>query len=75
MEWVSRVLAIVFLMLAPGLFGQWLDARWGTEVLGLLGFAIGLTLGITSLVTMTKSPQSDSTKRPRSTNSDSNRHK
>lgn len=40
--WVSKILTIVLLMVAPGLVGWWIDERAGTRVLFmLLGFAVG----------------------------------
>ena len=55
MEWVSRILAVVAVMVAPGLLGGWLDRRWGTGFLTLLGFALGLTVGTAYLLIITKS--------------------
>jgi hypothetical protein len=59
MEWVSRILAVVVVMIAPGLLGGWLDKRLGTGFLTLLGFALGLTAGTAYLLVVTRS------KRPR----------
>ncbi|HVA50972.1 MAG TPA: AtpZ/AtpI family protein [Pirellulales bacterium] len=56
MTWVSRVLAVVAMMVLPGLAGQWLDKRWGTGFLGLIGFAVGLVSGMGYLLAMTKLP-------------------
>lgn len=53
-EWASRVTAVSLEMVLPGIGGQWLDKRWGTNFLALLGFAIGLSVGITHLLAMTK---------------------
>lgn len=55
MEWAYRIFAVVAVMVGPGLGGQWLDDRFGTHFLALLGFAIGLTLGISCLIVMTRS--------------------
>lgn len=54
MEWVSRILAVVVVMVGPGLLGHWLDDRWGTSFLTLLGFALGLIAGTTYLIALTK---------------------
>jgi hypothetical protein len=54
MEWVSRILAVVVVMIAPGLLGSWLDDRWGTSFLTLFGFALGLTAGTAYLLAITK---------------------
>lgn len=56
MVWVSRILAVAAMMVLPGLAGQWLDKRWGTGFLGLVGFAFGMVSGIAYLLTMTKLP-------------------
>lgn len=53
MEWVSRILVVAAVMILPGLAGQWLDKRWGTGFLTLVGFAVGLTGGIGYLVKLT----------------------
>jgi len=54
-EWVAKITTISFEFFLPGLAGQWADQRWGTNFLGLLGFAIGLTMGLWHLLLMTKS--------------------
>ena len=54
MEWASRIFAVALEMVLPGLAGQWLDKRWGTGFLALLGFALGVTLGIWHLLVMTR---------------------
>jgi hypothetical protein len=41
-------------MILPGLGGMWLDSRWGTNYLGLLGFVAGISLAIYHLLVMTK---------------------
>ena len=52
-EWVSRILAVSAEMVLPGLAGQWLDKRLGTSFLVLVGFGIGITVGIWHLLIMT----------------------
>jgi hypothetical protein len=59
MIWVSQITTIAAEMVLPGLAGQWLDKRWGTNFLVLVGFALGLTTGIWHLIAMTK-PRSSS---------------
>jgi hypothetical protein len=54
MEWVSRVFAAALMMVLPGLGGQWLDARWGTQFVGLAGFVVGLVGGVTYLIAVTR---------------------
>jgi len=55
MEWVARIFAVSLLMFLPGVAGQWLDERFGTSILALLGFGFGLVAGMTALLVMTKS--------------------
>jgi len=62
MEWVSQITTVVAEMVLPGLAGQWLDQRWGTEFIGLLGFALGLTVGIWHLLAMTRARNAGSSK-------------
>jgi hypothetical protein len=57
-EWVAKITTVALEMVLPGIFGQWLDGRWGTSFLGLLGFALGVTLGIWHLLRMTPQPKS-----------------
>ena len=54
MVWVSRIMAVTVEMVAPGLAGEWLDGRLGTKFLVLVGFGLGLTLGIWHLLVMTR---------------------
>lgn len=60
MVWVSRILAVTAVMVLPGLAGQWLDKRWQTGFLGLIGFLLGLVFGMAYLLIMTKLPASGS---------------
>ncbi len=53
LEWVSRILAAVVVMVGPGLLGQWADARWGTRHWALLGFAVGMPIGLAYLIWIT----------------------
>lgn len=61
-EWVAKITTVGLEMVIPGIFGQWLDQRWGTQFLGLAGFALGVTVGIWHLLRM--SPKAK-TRRPR----------
>jgi hypothetical protein len=54
MAWVSRILAVVAEMVLPGLAGNWLDTRWGTKFLALVGFALGTCLGVYHLLVITR---------------------
>jgi F0F1-type ATP synthase assembly protein I len=61
MEWVSRVTSVALEMVAPVLIGYWVDNRVGTKVVfTALGGALGLTIGIWSLVRMSKSMRDNS---------------
>lgn len=53
--WAYRILAVAAEMVLPGLLGSWLDGRLGTQFLALLGFGLGITLGIWHLLLMTRS--------------------
>ena len=63
MEWVSRIITVALEMVLPGLAGGWLDKRWGTNFLALVGFAIGVSMGIWHLIVMT-SPRGDRPGKP-----------
>jgi hypothetical protein len=58
-NWVSKITVVVLQMILPGLAGLWLDNRLGTGFLALLGFALGVPLGIRHLIAMTKSNRND----------------
>jgi len=60
MNWVSRITTVALEMILPGLAGLWLDNRVGTKFLALLGFALGVPLGIRHLIAMTKSKRNES---------------
>jgi hypothetical protein len=53
-QWVSQITTISLEMILPGIAGQWLDKRWGTNFLALLGFGIGVPLAIWHLIRLTK---------------------
>jgi hypothetical protein len=53
-QWVARIMAVSVLMVAPGLAGQWLDRWLGTSFLALVGFGIGISSGLGSLLVMTR---------------------
>jgi hypothetical protein len=54
MQWVARIFAATLMMSLPGLGGQWLDSRWGTNFIGYTGFALGLVGGMAYLISATK---------------------
>ena len=51
-EWVARITAVALIMVLPGVAGWWLDVRFGTKFLALIGFAIGFCAGFAALLTM-----------------------
>lgn len=57
LEWVARIMAVALVMVLPGLAGQWLDRLYGAKFLGLLGFAVGVTLGIGALLVIVRRPR------------------
>lgn len=59
-EWVGRIIAVGIEMVLPGLAGKWLDDRWGVGPLcTLIGFGLGMTVGIWHLLVMTTAKQRD----------------
>ncbi len=52
--WAYRILAVCAEMVLPGLLGNWLDGRLGTQFLALVGFGLGITVGIWHLLLMTR---------------------
>ena len=55
----SRTLAIALFMLAPGAAGYYLDKLWGTNVLTVSGFIIGMILGIVLFIFQSKALQAE----------------
>lgn len=43
-------MAVVIIMVGPGLIGAWLDRRWGTSLCTPAGFLIGMVLATTALI-------------------------
>lgn len=58
-EWVARITTVALEMVLPGLAGSWLDGKFGTGFIALVGFALGITVGIWHLLVMTKSTGGD----------------
>ena len=55
-QWASRVMAVSFEMVLPGMFGYWVDRKLGTVALFMLvGFAFGVTAAVWHLIQMTSS--------------------
>ncbi|MBI3464814.1 MAG: AtpZ/AtpI family protein [Planctomycetes bacterium] len=53
-------------MAVPGIIGTWLDRRWHTHFLTLVGLAIGVSVGIWHLLILTGSGNGKGPKRPNS---------
>jgi hypothetical protein len=59
-QWVARITGVCIQMVAPGLIGLWLDRRIGSVVVfTMLGFVVGITLGVWQLVRMTSDAKDD----------------
>jgi len=52
MQWLSRTIAVVIIMVGPGLIGAALDRRWGSSFFTPAGFLLGMVLATTSLVVL-----------------------
>ena len=59
MNWVSKITTVALEMVLPGLAGLWLDNQLGTRFFTLLGFALGVPLGMWHLIAMTKSNRNE----------------
>ncbi len=53
-QWVSKITTVGLEMVVPVIIGSWLDQRFGTQFLTLLGIALGVPLGLWHLLKMTK---------------------
>ena len=53
LEWVSKITTVALEMVLPAIVGNWLDKRWGTKFLALMGIALGVSLGIWHLLVLT----------------------
>jgi hypothetical protein len=53
MRWVSQLTTISLEMVLPGRGGYWLDQRWGTKFCVIVGFSMGLALGMWQLLRLT----------------------
>lgn len=61
MGWVSRITTISIMMVVPGVGGYWLDQKLQTKfIFTLIGFALGMTIGMWQLIQATKSMSSNS---------------
>ena len=56
----TRGITVAVGMVAPGLFGYWLDSRVGTRaVFTIIGFALGMTYGMLELIRMGRPGRTD----------------
>jgi hypothetical protein len=53
MQWVARIMGAAAFMVLPGLAGQWVDHKLGTNWIVLLGFAVGISLSLYYLLAIT----------------------
>jgi len=60
-EWVARIFAVSLLMFLPGVAGERLDAKFGTQFLALVGFGFGFCAGLAALLAMVKIKQPKTT--------------
>ncbi|MFN5469059.1 MAG: AtpZ/AtpI family protein [Pirellulaceae bacterium] len=51
-DWVSRVLAVLLVMVAPGMLGSWLDRQLATRWFTAAGFLLGMLAGMVGLVVL-----------------------
>ncbi len=56
MEWVTKITTVGLEMVLPGVGGAYLDKYFHTSFLALLGFGLGLSVGIWHLLQMSKQP-------------------
>lgn len=56
MEWVAKITTVALEMVLPGILGSWLDQKWGTGFLALVGFGLGVSVAIWHLIVMTRIP-------------------
>jgi hypothetical protein len=68
MQWVARIMGAAAFMVLPGLAGQWVDQKLGTDWIVLLGFAIGISVSLYYLLAITR-PTKDADNRTVNTHS------
>jgi hypothetical protein len=56
-QWLARTTTVVSEMALLGFLGYWLDGRFGTTYLVMLGIVIGVSLGIWHLIRMARDVQ------------------
>jgi uncharacterized protein YqgC (DUF456 family) len=59
MTWVARIFAVAIEMVLPGVAGSYGDRYFGVSFLALLGFAVGVSLGVYHLIVMTRPASAD----------------
>jgi hypothetical protein len=74
LEWVGKITGVALEMVVPGIIGTWLDRRWGTRYLTLVGLVIGVGVGIWHLLILTGSENGKGPKRPNSEKPTNERH-
>jgi F0F1-type ATP synthase assembly protein I len=52
-QWVSQITSVALEIVLPVVLGRWLDQRWGTSYLTLIGALIGPPLGFWHLLALT----------------------
>jgi hypothetical protein len=62
MQWVARIMGAAIVMVLPGLAGQWIDKKLGTNWIVLVGFAAGISLSLYYLIAITQ-PKNGASKR------------
>ena len=55
-QWVAKITTVALEMFLPAVLGGYLDRRFGTGYLALVGLVFGVVLGIWHLLQMTKAP-------------------
>ena len=60
----SRVLAVMLLMIVPGVVGYYLDHWLGTRFLIVIGFIVGMILAIFGLILVVKRADDEMKQRP-----------
>lgn len=66
--WIGRVFATMIFMVGPGAAGLWLDRQLGTRFLAAIGIVVGMVLGTSALLTLSKVKRAP--KKSNATNSD-----
>lgn len=59
MNKVSQITTVALEMILPGLAGLWFDYQFGLRFLGVIGFVLGVPLGLWHLIAMTKRNRND----------------